>query len=364
VRDAANTWERRIEVAIPAIPFVMLAVSAFGATVVEDRSAPGPTLAISAVALVWLLLRCKLPPAVFVAGLLALATVLSIRSPIYGFFVFSGYLALDALPGWWKAPPLVITAVLAGLSQSGGVPIEAPGVFALLAVVNLFVAGSLFGFSLLGEERARRRQEMERDAGVLQERQRLAREIHDTLAQGLTGIVAQLEAAAQARKSGTDDTGYLEAAAELARENLEEARRSVRALGPGELEGARLPDALAQVTGSWAARTNVPVAFTTTGEARSLHPEVEVALLRAAQEALANVAKHAGATRVGLTLSYMEDLVTLDVRDDGVGFEHTRGGFGLTGMLQRVRSVGGELAVESRLGEGTAISASVPAVPA
>ena len=184
---------------------------------------------------------------------------------------------------------------------------------------------------------------MEREAGILQERQRLAREIHDTLAQGLTGIVAQLEAAAQARASGANDTGYLDAAAQLARDNLKEARRAVRAIGPGELEGARLPDALAQVTDSWTARTNVPVAFTTTGEARSLHPEVEVTLLRAAQEALTNVAKHADATRVGLTLSYMEDLVTLDVRDDGVG---------------------GALAVESAPGEGTAISASVPAVPA
>ncbi len=364
MKSAADTWERRVETAIPAIPFVMLAVSTFGATVFEDRSAPGPTLAISAAALVWLLLRGRLPPAVFVAGLLAFAAVLVVRSPIYGFFVFSGYLALDALPGWWKAPPLVVTALLASLSQSGGWPITSPGVVALLAAVNVFVAGSLFGFSLLSEERARQRQEMEREAGILQERQRLAREIHDTLAQGLTGIVAQLEAAAQARSSGTDDTGYLDAAAQLARQNLDEARRSVRAIGPGELEGARLPDALAHVTDGWSRRTRIPVAFTTTGDVRPMHAEVEVTLLRAAQEALTNVAKHADATRVGLTLSYMEDLVTLDVRDDGVGFDRQRGGFGLTGMRQRVHGVGGALAVESAPGEGTAISASVPAVPA
>ena len=95
----------------------------------------------------------------------------------------------------------------------------------------------------------------------------------------------------------------------------------MRAIGPGELEGARLPDALAKVAGGWAQRNGVPAAFTTTGTPRTVHPEVEVTLLRAAQEALANVARHARATRVGLTLSYMEDLVTLDVRDDGVGFE-------------------------------------------
>ena len=163
---------------------------------------------------------------------LALNAVLVSRSPVYGFYVFAGYLVLGDLPGWWKAPALVATAVLAGLSQSGGVPITEPAVFAALAVVNVLVAGTMFAFSLVGEERARQRQEMEREAGILQERQRLAREIHDTLAQGLTGIVAQLEAAAQARKSGADDTGYLDAAAQLARDNLKEARRSVRAIGP------------------------------------------------------------------------------------------------------------------------------------
>lgn len=94
-------------------------------------------------------------------------------------------------------------------------------------------------------------------------------------------------------------------------------------------------------------------------------------LLRAAQEALANVARHAAASRVGLTLSYMTDVVTLDVRDDGTGFDvagqpaprEPGGGYGLTAMRQRVARVGGELAVESEPGVGTAISASVPALP-
>jgi signal transduction histidine kinase len=115
----------------------------------------------------------------------------------------------------------------------------------------------------------------------------------------------------------------------------------------------------------------VAAEVTTTGAARPMHPEVEVALLRTVQEALANVAKHAGACRVGLTLSYMEDLVTLDVRDDGTGFEpsavrangHGAGGFGLTAMRQRVQRLAGTFAVESEPGAGTAVSASVPAVP-
>ncbi len=110
--------------------------------------------------------------------------------------------------------------------------------------------------------------------------------------------------------------------------------------------------------------------MTTTGDVQPLHAEVEVALLRTAQEALANVAKHANASRVGLTLSYMGDVVTLDVRDDGVGFKVPAGsdvrgtGFGLSAMRQRVNRVAGTLAIESEPGAGTAISARVPAIVA
>ncbi len=115
------------------------------------------------------------------------------------------------------------------------------------------------------------------------------------------------------------------------------------------------------------------MSFTATGTPRVMRPEIEVALLRTAQEALANVAKHAHATRVGLTLSYMEDLVTLDVRDDGIGFvtvngsgprrpRDDQGGFGLPGMRQRVEGVAGTLEIESEPDGGTAICAAVPAV--
>ena len=108
----------------------------------------------------------------------------------------------------------------------------------------------------------------------------------------------------------------------------------------------------------------------TTGDVQPLHPEVEVTLLRTAQEALANIAKHANATRAGLTLSYMGDVVTLDVRDDGVGFTVPTGGdvrgagFGLSAMRQRVNRVAGTLAIESEPGAGTAVSARVPAIVA
>jgi signal transduction histidine kinase len=217
-----------------------------------------------------------------------------------------------------------------------------------------------------------------REAGVTQERQRLAHEMHDTLAQGLTGIITQLEAAGQAARAipdpspGRPELGrYLDNAARLARDSLTEARRSVNALRPEPLEGARLPEALAEVASRWSAVHGVAADVVTTGEARPMHPEVEITLLRTAQEALANVAKHAGATRVGLTLSYMEDLVTLDVRDDGVGFDpaapprngdREAGGFGLTVMRQRVQHLDGTLEIESEPGAGTAIWAGLPAI--
>jgi signal transduction histidine kinase len=108
----------------------------------------------------------------------------------------------------------------------------------------------------------------------------------------------------------------------------------------------------------------VPAAVTATGVPRPLHPEIESTVLRVTQEALSNVDKHAAAGRVGLTLSYMDDEVTLDVRDDGVGFVPAPGpGFGLPGMRRRVQRLAGTLHVESEPGGGTAISAALPAVP-
>ena len=210
-----------------------------------------------------------------------------------------------------------------------------------------------------------------REAGVLDERQRMAREIHDTLAQGLTGIITQLQAAEQASQDPPERRRHFDAAVTLARESLTEARRSVHALRPEALEQARLGEALTGVARRWTERSGVPAQVTITGTVRPLPPEAESALLRTAQEALANVAKHAAATRVGVTLSYMDDEVVLDVRDDGRGFQPERApgapepsaGFGLVAMRQRIEGARGTLHVESEPGQGTAISARVPAGP-
>ena len=126
--------------------------------------------------------------------------------------------------------------------------------------------------------------------------------------------------AAQQTASDAERERRIDNAKRLARDSLAEARRSVQALRPQALEDSRLPEALAAEVTRWSATSGVAAEVETTGEARALHPEVEVTLLRVAQEALANVARHAGASRAGVTLSYMEDVVTLDVRDDGVGF--------------------------------------------
>ncbi|WP_250005671.1 sensor histidine kinase [Actinoplanes sp. M2I2] len=145
-----------------------------------------------------------------------------------------------------------------------------------------------------------------------------------------------------------------------------------RARGRARTAGrARVPEAIGEVTRRWSEVYGIEAALTVTGDPRPMHSDVGVTLLRAAQEALADVAKHARAGRVGLTLSYMANLVTLDVRDDGVGFDPTRragrsanGGFGLAGLRQRVQRLAGRLDIESEPGGGTAISASVPAIPA
>ena len=335
------------------------------------------------------------------AVLVVLMAALVLLAPWYGFFTFTGYFSVIWLADPWKPVGVAAVAVVTGTSQNGGLPSGDAGswaIWAIIVLVNCAVAGAIMFFAWVDEvqkekqarlvdeltEANRRLEEslrenaglhaqllaQAREAGVLDERQRMASEIHDTLAQGLTGIITQLEAA----EHGTagEQRRRIDTAARLARESLSEARRSVQALAPEPLEGALLPDALADVAQRWSTLHGVAASVTTTGAPRTMCAEVEGTLLRTAQEALANVAKHAHATRVGLTLSYMGDVVSLDVRDDGVGFDpaarnghrHPDGGFGLTAMRQRVQGLSGTLEIESEPGAGTAVSATVPAVPA
>jgi signal transduction histidine kinase len=212
----------------------------------------------------------------------------------------------------------------------------------------------------------------ERLAGKLEERERLASEIHDTLAQGFTSIVTLLEATdAQLEQGEVTARRFVGQALDSARENLEEARRLVWALQPEALVGSSLAEALGRLVARFEDETGIEARFVVTGTPQVLPTQTVIALLRAAQEGLANIRKHARATEVVLTLSYVGDQVILDLRDDGCGFDPTAldghkgevgGGFGLRGLEARLAALGGRLDVESTPGEGTVLVAHAPHV--
>ncbi len=208
-----------------------------------------------------------------------------------------------------------------------------------------------------------------REMAVLDERNRMAREIHDTLAQGFTGIVLQLEAGEQALSGDREAAAvHIERAKSLARESLQEARRSVWDLVPEVLEARSLEDALKEEVRRFATRGLEKAAFAHTGKAKDLPRDVQAALLRICQEALMNTRKHARASHVDVRLVVGPDAVSLIVRDDGVGFDPDgaassdgqQSGYGMTSMVQRARLQGGTLTIESGRDKGTVIEAKIP----
>jgi signal transduction histidine kinase len=206
----------------------------------------------------------------------------------------------------------------------------------------------------------------ERREGMLQERARLAREIHDTLAQGFISIITHLEASElNLAENVAQSHHHLTQAKEMARRGVNQARRVVQDLRPEVLEKSPLPEAIKRVVQEWIQQSGIQAQTTITGTHTHLHPEAETTLIRAVQEALANVQKHAQASSVQVTLSYMDDLLMLDLQDNGIGLENAPppsngGGYGLTAMRQRVSQIGGSLTVESEPGEGTTVVVQVP----
>jgi len=407
-----HDWRVGFDSRLRLVPYAALAASTVLSFLAPTArtSVPAVTAVVAATAgwIYWLVTRhpqwqsrTRLM-AVFFAGLWLLTAALIYLNSIFGFFAWTGYLlTLYALRGRWRFVGTAAVAFLTASSQVGGFGFFAGAaklpIFGLVLLFNVGVAGAMTYLAIRTNEQSDRRQQMlaalaeanakleaamaenaglhaqlltqAREAGVLDERQRMAGEIHDVLAQGLTGIVTQLEAADAAESRPADRRRHLAQAKLLARDSLTEARRSVRALTPQPLAAAALPAALAEVVGGWSTMSGVPAELITTGATQPLLPEIETTLLRTAQEALANVAKHADASRVALTLSYMEDLVSLDVRDDGASFDASApraepgdGGFGLAAMRERVLRIAGTLEVESEPGAGTAISACVPAI--
>ncbi len=401
------SWERRLAPMVTVVPYVLLAGLTALTVILRHGHGIALDLALCAAAAVWNLVFFTVRPAwrdrprimgVFLAGLILLGLILAARHPWFGFYTPALYFYAFRIIGWPRELYFIAgVAVVAGTAQATGVEYDTwAGWLTWLAVVAANLAPMLL-VAWLGQigtryyearERAMRETQEANDrlaaalaenaalqdrlveqarlAGVLDERSRMAREIHDTIAQGLTGIVTQLQAAGHTAGDPAAWRRHHEAATALARESLTEARRSVNELRPEPLETGRLADAITDAAAKWSARQGIPAQVTVTGDTRVMRPEAEVALLRTAQEALANVAKHAAdAGRVGLTLSYMDRQVALDVRDDGPGFdlaEHTAG-FGLIAMRQRIEALSGTLQIESEAGGGTGISACLPAEP-
>ncbi|MGW5160535.1 sensor histidine kinase [Nonomuraea wenchangensis] len=395
-----SSWERRLDRLAEIVPYLTLAASLALSLASLDRPAGGipRTLALTALALAWLLGTRPLLPAavrrrravvtVHFAGVLVTAGLLTLHDPAFIIYCISGFfLAANFAPSKWTFAAVAATSVVlygSTLDWTQATPQLVAFHLAIVAVQTVAIGGGhIVGIRI--EDRQRKYRKAVSDlqtaleenadlhaqlltqahqAGILDERRRMAREIHDTLAQGLTGIITQLRAAQRVEDSGT----HLELALDLAQDSLTEARRSVAALQPHQLEDAHLPEAMTTLARNWTQTTGVDLHVEVTGDRVPLSPAIEVTLFRVAQEALANVAKHAGATRAGLTLSYTGAVVLLDIRDDGIGIDDPGGdrpgggGFGLSSMRQRLRGVGGTLEVESAPGEGTAVSATVPAL--
>ena len=207
--------------------------------------------------------------------------------------------------------------------------------------------------------------EQQREAAILKERTRMARDIHDTLAQGFTGVIVQMEAAEEAllEEDSEHAIGHVQRARELARESLREARRSVHALRPQALEKAPFADALEAIIKNTAAGTALRTEFRITGKPRELARLVEENLLHIGQEALTNSLKHAHATKFQAQLSFNPDAVYLELQDNGDGFNvgnSNGGGFGLIGMKERAEQIGATVDVSSKPGAGTSIVAVSP----
>ena len=203
-----------------------------------------------------------------------------------------------------------------------------------------------------------------RESVLLAERNRMARDIHDTLAQSFTGVIAQLEAAkgAFSRRKRVRASDHIDRAGELAREGLREARRSVLSLRPLALEEKALPAALKDLMERMTTGTTMEAKLSLQGEPRKLPPELETNLLRIGQEVLTNALRHARASQFGALLVFETRQIRLDLRDNGHGFDPAKNheGFGLQGMRERAEDMDGRFSIESSQGNGTVISIVLP----
>lgn len=321
--------------------------------------------------------------------LLGLWLGLSALTPDAAFLAFPlFFLELHVLPARWAVPLVAVTFIVSVWGSTSHLGFEVGSVLGPFISAGVAVIIGLGYRAMAVESRERQslildllatREELaaaSREAGTLAERERIAREIHDTVAQGLSSIQMLLHAAERdVADEATRDK--LRLARETAADNLQETRRFIRELTPPALDERTLPAALrrlADATNEQSAQSGsrTRVSFSMSGEPVPLPMSIEATLLRIAQGSLSNVVKHADAARAELTLSYLGDEVALDVVDDGIGFDPASldaqaaegVSFGLRAIRARAENLGGTADVESTPGGGTALSVRIPAVSA
>ncbi|MFD9686420.1 sensor histidine kinase [Kitasatospora sp. NPDC059088] len=392
-RDAGDPDAGRLALLLDSA-FLLLLAAALSRYLTHHADSPripwviglSAALAVAQPAASWLDHRRPTPPGRprrwTLALVVALWVVLVLLAPSFAWcavpLIYTGLRALPAK----AAIPLVAALTLLVVSAEVRLPGTAdatlvllpPAVAALATGVFLFMARQAARQRALIADLVRTRRELaatERREGTLAERERLAMEIHDTLAQGLSSQQMLLQAADRTWDAdpATART-HVRTAAEVAARNLAEARRFVHDLAPAELaDGGTLDRALRALAERESAESGLPVRFHLDGTPVPLPAAVQSALLRIAQGALANVREHAGASTAAITLSFLGDQAVLDVADDGRGFDPTAGGYRVTGgtrgyglpaMRARLRQLGGTLTVESAPGEGTVVSAAIP----
>ncbi|GAA4537102.1 sensor histidine kinase [Amycolatopsis samaneae] len=287
------------------------------------------------------------------------------------------YMTLDFKPAAGLTSVAIVLSPVASITRQG---IEPPVLrFLVPMIVILLFFSMLTGRYITGiiEESSARAElitrletsqaevaRLSREAGTAAERERLAREIHDTLAQGFASIVALTQAIES--ELDTDPAAarrHLELTARTARENLGEARAMVAALAPADLTAGSLEEALRRLLDRLAEEHTMAVSYEVDSPLPTLPTAVEVVLLRSAQEALTNVRKHASASSVLVRVSAVDGWVRLLVHDDGTGFDPAApaDGFGLRGMRSRAEQIGGRLSVRSGHSKGTDVELEVPA---
>lgn len=327
----------------------------------------------------------------YVAVLIVVVAVASGLNSVGSILLFVGFSQVWFFAGTLREGIVTAVALAVAVSVALALRVHATGA-ELVELVGQMGIGLIFSVGLglwitrvaeQSEERADLIERLEQTqaqlaatnhaAGVLAERERVAQEIHDTLAQGFTSVVMLSQTArAQLDRGMVPDAGdRLAQIEQVARDNLAEARALVAAFGPAALEGSTLAEALARLAERFRAETGVRVSVRLEdgpgGPARApdggaLSRDTEVVLLRAAQEALANVRKHAGAREVLLRLSREGGGVALEVLDDGRGLAAgTAEGVGLRGMRDRVAAGGGTLDVSGEPGRGTRVRVHLPA---